>query len=183
MGISLTACQVKDTGASKAKSTPEKTRVSEEGEYGFLSEPELSPDDFLVYILAKADKDDSLQQVFVIRRIVRTGSIVKVDVRAVDNNFMPLNQNDCIVRFVASDTYHHKRSFQRKKGNKSIHIKFKEKNITSTITQFEYTTIDARGVAVTYKYKKPRRYNPDIVDISPDHIKKLKEGENCDEET
>lgn len=127
MGVSLIACQAKDPGASKAKSTPEKTRVSEEGEYGFLSEPELFPNDFLVYILAKATKDDSLQQVFVIRRIVRTGSVVKVHVRAVDNNFIPLEQNNCIDRFVASDTYHHKRAFERKKGKRVFILNLKRK--------------------------------------------------------
>ena len=191
--MSLVACKIdREPEASKAKFTPEKTEIEDYG-YGLLWEPRSDPNDVLVYLMTKVVARYGFPpQLFVIRMIRGRGTVVEVHVRAVDNKLMPLSQpNDCIDKFVASDVNDRVhsdgwfkrdvRSIEIKKGRKSVRIKFNEKEITgdTMITEFEYTTVDTRGKPVTYEYKKPRNFRPDIQDLGYDHPE-LTEGADCD---
>lgn len=173
----LIACQVR-TPESKGKFTPEEKELEHRGNYGFfmrtLNDGSKSEG---MYILAKPNRYGFSDQLFAI--ITKYGSIPGVSVRAIDNNFMPLSQNGCIAEFrdqnqdVAAD------SIKLERSGRSIHLKFKKKNINSMITYFEYTTKDTNGVDVTYKYEKPRGLSPGTVNLSDDHSKKLEKGDRC----
>ena len=174
--ISLMACKIR-TPESKEKFTPKEEKLNHD--YGFFMGSLSDGTKYLLgmYLLAKPNRSGFSNQLFAI--FPKYGSVPGVHVRAIDNNFMPLKQNDCIDEFRDLDQAVYADSLELERWGKSIRLKFKEKNINSMIMEFEYTTKDTNEVDVTYQYKKPKDLTPGTVALSYDHGKKLERGDSC----